>query len=222
MSKRPDKACESLGAISDMRDAGCGEKAAPEASASAADAPHSTRYKSSLAGQSAYERRAQALARRGLDEEDMHFIGAMASHSPPWKTPPPETGLAGIADVAVTKAIREGAFDNLAGMGKPLKQGDDHSFQFYTVDPTMQAVNRILKENNFKTASLELRDDLCYAEAQLFELVTKCLTPSCGHTDVRGNREVSLKLQVRYNRCTSVQSYKFSIDGHIPSPDAYP
>jgi hypothetical protein len=47
-----------------------------------------------------------------------------------------------MADRAVARATRDGALDNLPGAGKPLSVQDRHDDQFFTVDATLQAINR--------------------------------------------------------------------------------
>ena len=65
--------------------------------------------------------------------------------------PPPESGLAGIAERAIQAAMKEGAFDNLALRGAPLSAVlDPHDAQFYSTDTDAAMMARILKNANFR------------------------------------------------------------------------
>ena len=76
------------------------------------------------------------------DSQLFHRCMRVDVRRPPWEQPPPEVGLAGMADRAVARATRDGALDNLPGAGKPLSVQDRHDDQFFTVDATLQAINR--------------------------------------------------------------------------------
>ncbi|KAL4435429.1 hypothetical protein ABPG77_006191 [Micractinium sp. CCAP 211/92] len=69
------------------------------------------------------------------------------------------SGLGVGAEAAISRAIQEGALDDLPGKGKPLRQ-EDHGAQFYRVDPLVQAVTRTMGAQNVKPLSLELREEL--------------------------------------------------------------
>ncbi|KAK3252010.1 hypothetical protein CYMTET_38678 [Cymbomonas tetramitiformis] len=72
----------------------------------------------------------------------------------------PASGIGNAAESVISAAVREGKLDNLPNSGKPLNSHEDHSAQFFSTDPSLQAINRVLKHNNFRPLSIELRDDL--------------------------------------------------------------
>lgn len=69
------------------------------------------------------------------------------------------SGLGVGAEAAIAQAIKDGALDNLAGTGKPLKQ-EDHSAQFFRVDPLVQAATRTMGAQSVRPLSAELQDEL--------------------------------------------------------------
>jgi hypothetical protein len=63
-----------------------------------------------------------------------------------------------IAENKIKEAMEEGAFDNLAGAGKPLNLEED-PFE----DPSMRMAHRLLRNNGFAPPWIEERKDLLLA-----------------------------------------------------------
>lgn len=70
---------------------------------------------------------------------------------------------AGVAERSIREAMRKGAFDNLPNKGKPLNLNDDHTAQFFSVDSGRAVMNKVLKNANYRPASIELRDEVAKA-----------------------------------------------------------
>ncbi|GAB4819813.1 hypothetical protein N2152v2_006859 [Parachlorella kessleri] len=71
------------------------------------------------------------------------------------------SGLGALAENQIRAGIKAGALENLKGKGKPLAQ-EDHSAQFYRVDPLIQAMGRTMGAQNMRPESVDRRDALLY------------------------------------------------------------
>ncbi len=70
-----------------------------------------------------------------------------------------------IAEARIAEAMRNGAFENLPGQGRPLILDDDRH-----VPETLRVAYRILKNSGFLPSELSLRDEV----NEVRELLSRC------------------------------------------------
>lgn len=138
---------------------------------------------------------ARAKAERYVSEREAKSDGSSASkpaHPPPWEAPPPPMGVHAMAEAQIERAMRAGAFDNMAGKGKPLAS-DPSTETPWDVDAGQAALNRVLKSAGYRPRSVEALEKLRSAAAALESVLARGVS-SGSVTDLAsaaGRREVS-------------------------------